>query len=60
MPETDTELLEKARVFRAKAKRARQLARLVPHPEASPLLEQYAAELEERARELEAGATSTC
>lgn len=59
MPETDTELLEKARVFRAKAKRARQLARLVPHPEASPLLEQYAAELEQQAAELESGVSST-
>ncbi len=52
MPETDMELLAEARAYRAKAKRMRELALLAGHPEVSPILKQYALELEERAAEL--------
>lgn len=52
-------LLEQARDHRTRAARARELSRLVPHPEVSPTLAAYAVELDGKASELEAQAAGT-
>lgn len=51
-------LIQQALFYRARARRLSELADAISHPEAIGALRAYAAELEQRARELEARAAT--